>query len=261
MGNRTKINKLVIKDYNKLIKEVSELNGIIYHYKSIQNAYLRQTDLRKKSIDNELFLGSHFLYYSPINGKLIFGDFYKVNIKNYSSKTQLISRKVINFFVALAYESFENFLRSITARIIINNKTKAIEIDQRLGFSSYKSCFLYLQSNFRNNSEIVSLLRKICPDLDKSIKKEKGLRNFLNFYRVYSKCRNHIIHSNDLISLSKLEKSEMIDVKFAERYFGTTKTKRNNAIIDTTETYHETLQTIVSFAYLIINSFDSSFLK
>lgn len=166
-----------------------------------------------------------------------------------------------NYFVVLAYESFEKFIRSITARIIINNKRKAIEVNERLGFSSYKSCYLYLQNFYKNNSEIIGLLRSMNDDLDKSFKKEKGLRNFLNFYRVYSKCRNHIVHANDLISVSILQKPEIIDEKFAIRYFGVQKTKRNKYLIDTRMSYKETLQTITSFAYLIITSFDSSHVK
>lgn len=98
-------------------------------------------------------------------------------------------------------------------------------------------------------------------DLDKSFKKEKGLRNFLNFYRVYSKCRNHIIHTNDLITVSILQKHELVDEKFAIRYFGVRKAKGNMYLIDTRISYKETLQTITSFAYLIITSFDSTQVK
>ncbi len=261
MDKQTKISGLVIKDYEKLVREISELNGIIYHHKSINEAYLKQNKLRDKKTVGKFFLISHFYYRSPYDGSLIPGDFYTVGLRNYAVKAKLVGRKVANYFVALGYESFEKFLRSITARIIINNKKKAIAANERLGFSSYKSCLLHLQNQYKNNSDIIGLLRRMCDDLDTSFKKEKGLKNFLNFYRVYSKCRNHIIHSNDLIDITYLQKPEIVDEKFAIRYFGARKGRKGKYIIDSTDSYHETLKTVVSFAYLIITSFDSTFIK
>lgn len=261
MGKRTKISKLVIKDYEKLVKEVSELNGIIYHHKSVHEVYQKHMGKRREKGERNFILGSRLYYRSPYDGKLISGNSYTVDIKNFQVKTFNINRKAINYFVALSYEAFEKFLRSITARIIINNKTKAIVVNERLGFSSYRSCLLYLQTQYRNNSDIVSLLRKLSPELDTSFKKEKNLRNFLNFYRVYSKCRNHIIHSNDIIDIATLRKPEIIDEKFANRYFGVKKLKDTKCIIDTVDCYNDALTTAVSFAYLIICSFDSTFIK
>jgi len=259
MVTKTKISKVIIRDYEKLIREISEINGIIYHNKSICKIYLRENAKRDRKLGRNVFLGSHFMYRSPYDGKLLSGNFYNVGISNYQEKTEIIERKGTNYFVALAYEAFEKFVRSITARIIVNNKRRACEINERLGFSTYKSCVLHLQSQNRNNIEIVNLLRSLCPDFDASIRKEKGLRNFINFYRVFTKCRNHIIHSNDFIDIKLFEKPEKVDEKFAIRYFGIKKHRGNKYIIDLSDTYQETLQTTGSFAYLIMKSLDSSF--
>jgi len=261
MKKTPKISKTVIQDYDKLVEEISKLNGTIYHSRLIIETYLTANARRKKKDADKFFLASRLYYRSPYDGKLIAGESYSVGVKNYKEKVAEIERRMINYFIALAYESFEKFIRSITARIIVNNKRRAIEVSERLGFSSYKSCCLYLQSNYKNNSDIIGLLRSMNDDLDKSFKSAKGLRNFLNFYRVYSKCRNHIIHSDDLISVSILQKHEVIDEKFAIRYFGVQQTKGNKYIIDTSISYREVLQTITSFAYLIITSFDSSYAK
>ena|SRR5258705_7849729 len=156
----------------------------------------------------------------------------------------------------------KNSYGRFTARIIVNNQKKAKQADEILGFSSYDSCLLFLQNQYKNNSKIISLLRKLSDELNSSFNKEKGLRNFLNFYRVYSKCRNHIIHSNDLVGINTFKKPELVDEKFAIRYFGIRMDgQRRKYVIDTTESYKETLETIVKFAYFIITSFDSSFIK
>ena len=261
MNSNLKISKTIIKDYNKLVEDISRLNGMIFHSQSIFETYLRANSKRQKKDADLFFLGSRFVYRSPYTGKLITGKSYTVGVKNYKQKVVDIERRLINHFVALAYESFEKFIRSITARIIVYNKRRAIEVSERLGFSSYKSCYLFLQNSYKNNSDIIGLLRSMNDDLDKSFKKEKGLRNFLNFYRVYSKCRNHIIHTTDLITVSILQKHELVDEKFAIRYFGVRKAKGNMYLIDTRISYRETLQTITSFAYLIITSFDSTQVK
>ncbi len=262
MSKKMKISRLIIKDYEKLISDVSEINGILYHHESIFEIYSKHISKVDSKKFGDFRLGSHFHYNSPYDGKMIWGDFYKLRTGNFTNKVGLISRKANNYYVALAYEAFEKFLRSITARIIINNKKAAQDADETLGFSSYKSCIIFLQSQYRNNSKIISLLRKLSLELDDSFKKNPGLSNFLNFYRVYSKCRNHIIHSNDFIDIRSYRNFGKIDEKFALRYFGVKENKQGSSyIIDTTNTHREVLATIASFAYLIITSFDSTFIK
>lgn len=262
MKRKMRISKKVISDYDKLISELSLINGSIYHHNSIVEIYLEEIDKRNKIIKRDVFLGSRFSYRSPFDGKLLFGEIYKTGSKDFRKKSKTILRKVTNYYVAIAYEAFERFLRSITARIIVSNQKKAKGVDAVLGFSSYNSCLIFLQSQYKNNEKIIALLRKLSEDLNSSIEKEKGLRNFLNFYRVYSKCRNHIIHSNDLVSADTIKKPQAVDEKFAKRYFGTTLNCRTKKlVIDTTHTYEEALETIAKFAYFIIISFDSSFIK
>ncbi len=262
MTKKVKINWHVLNDYKKLISEISQLNGLIYHNKSIIKTYLRRVESWDKKRIGKFILGSRFLYNSPYDGRLISGDFYTVSKTNFKDKVSLLERKTNNYFIALAYECFEEFIRSITARIIINNRKTAESINGKLGFSSYKSCLLYLQNQYKNNSNIIGLLRKLSVVLDSSFVKEKGLRNFLNFYRVYTKCRNHIIHTNDVIDINAFKSPEAVDEKFAIRYFGVYANKKGTKyIIDTSDTYKEALETIAGLAYLIISSFDSTIIK
>lgn len=257
-----KISRYVTSDYKKLISAISVLNGLIYHNKSIIRTYLRQVENWDKKRIGKFILGSRFLYSSPFGGRLISGDLYTVSKTNFKDKVSLLQRKTNNYFVALAYECFEAFIRSITARIIINNRRTAEAIDEKLGFSSYRSCLLHLQNQYKNNSNIISLLRKLSIELNSSFVRERGLRNFLNFYRVYSKCRNHIIHANDMIEINAFKNPEAVDEKFAIRYFGVYANKKGTKyIIDTTVTYKEVLETVAGFAYLIITSFDSTVIK
>ena len=262
MSKKIKISKQVIKDYEKLVSEISELNGLIYHNSSIAKIYLKEIGRWDKKRINDFLLGSNFIYYSPYNGKPIFGNFYTVKTKNLNDKISLLQRTTNNYLVAMAYEAFERFLRSITSRIITNNKKAAENVNPKLGFSSYTSCLLFLQGQYRNNADIISLLRKLSHELHSSFEKEKGLRNFLNFYRVYSKCRHHIIHSNSIVDINSFKRPEVVDEKFAIRYFGVYANKtKTKYIIDTTNTYREVLKTIASFAYLIVTSFDSKIIK
>src|SRR4029078_5519377 len=106
----------VIRDYEKLISEISEIDGILYHHESIIKIYSKQFENLDKKRVGKFFLGSHFNYRSPYDGKFIWGDFYKVDKNNFSKKVELITRKTNNYYVALAYEAFEKFLRSISAR-------------------------------------------------------------------------------------------------------------------------------------------------
>src|SRR6187399_315899 len=131
---------------------------MIYHHKSIIKTYSSQIKnlYKKRSLD--FVLGNHFNYRSPHDGKFIWGDFYTVDKKNFSSKVQIISRKVSNYYVAIGYEYFEKFLRSISARIIINNKKLVEDENPRLGFNSYKSCLFHLQDKYKNNLDLVHLL-------------------------------------------------------------------------------------------------------
>jgi hypothetical protein len=262
MKRNIRISKQILRDYEKLVSEISEINGMIYHHKSIIKTYSSQIKnlYKKRSLD--FVLGNHFNYRSPHDGKFIWGDFYTVDKKNFSSKVQIISRKVSNYYVAIGYEYFEKFLRSISARIIINNKKLVEDENPRLGFNSYKSCLFHLQDKYKNNLDLVHLLKNINPELKRSFEKEKGLKNFLNFYTVYSICRNHTIHSNDFIDVKIFKAGDPVNKEFAVRYFGIELDKKQTKyLIDTTDTYDETLKTIVSFAYLIISSFDSTFIK
>jgi hypothetical protein len=171
MTKKVRISKHVKSDYERLLKEVSEINGIIYHHNSIINVYKKQVPSWNKKAIRDFYSGSHFVYHSPYDGKLLWGDFYTVKTKNFAEKIDLIARKTSNYHVSSAYESFEKFLRSITARIIINNRKKAELVDKELGFSSYNSCLIYLQKKYKNNTDIVSLLSNLNDDLKSSFKK------------------------------------------------------------------------------------------
>lgn len=261
MTRKFRISKRVIGDYEKLVSAVSEINGFIYHHKGIIKAYTSQVKQIDSKVSQKIISGSHFHYNSPYDGKFIWGDFYKANTKNLHSRLEIISRNVTNFYVSKAYEEFEKFLRKITARIIINNKKDAQQIDEILGFSSYKSCMLLLQSHYRDNTKIIGLLKRLNTDLRKAFEEHWQLNNFLHFYKVYSKCRNHIIHSNGLVDISRFKNPE-IEEAFATDYFGIRHDKKSKKyVIDTSQTYKKVLETIVSFAYLLISSFDSTFIK
>src|SRR4030095_15023447 len=220
MKKKIRISKKVISDYEKLISKISEINGVIYHHQGIIKAYSNQIQKIDRKVSEKIVSGSHFYYRSPYDGKFIWGDFYRANRKNLPFKLEAISRDITNYYIAVAYEFFEKFLRTLTARIIVNNKKEAQQVDEILGFSSYKSCMLLLQSQYRDNTKIISLLRKLNNDLHEAFNKHWELNNFLNFYRVYSKCRNHIVHSNGLIDVNKLKNSE-IEEAFGMDYFGT----------------------------------------
>jgi hypothetical protein len=170
MNKKIKISKQIIKDYKKLVSEISEINGFIYHHIGIIDSYSKQVEKWDRKISDKLVSGSHFHYRSPYDGKFIWGNFYKANQKNLSNKLAIITRNVANYNVAMAYEAFEKFLRIITARIIVNNKKEAQRLDEILGFSSYKSCILLLQSHYRDNTKLISLLRKLNSDLDGAFK-------------------------------------------------------------------------------------------
>lgn len=262
MKKSLRIGKSVAKDYQKLVSEVSKIGGMISHFRSMVKIYSNTVSSWDKKVADGFLLGSHFVYHSPYDGKLLWGDFYTVKQKNVIVKSEIIDVKVCNYFVSLAYEAFEKFLRSITTRIIINNKKAAELANKELGFSSYRSCFLYLQKKYKENNEILSLLRKLNPQLDNSFKTKIGLRNFLNFCRVYTMCRNHIIHADGFISMDTIKKQDAVDEKFAVRYFGVRKGgRRDKWTIDTRGTHREALQTIVELAFLLITSFDSNSLK
>ena len=260
MTKKFRISKRIIGDYEKLVSVISEINGFIYHHKGIVKGYSTQAKQIDPKIAKKIISGSHFHYYSPYDGKFIWGDFYKANSKNLHIKLETISRSVTNYYVSMAYEEFEKFLRTITARIIINNKKEAQQLDEILGFSSYKSCKLLLQSH-RDNTKIIGLLKRLNNDLQEAFKKHWELNNFIHFYNVYSKCRNHIIHSNGLVDISRFKNPE-IEEAFAIDYFGIKPDKKSKKyLIDTNRTYKKVLETIVSFAYLLISSFDSTFIK
>ena len=259
MTKKIKISKRIINDYKKLVSSISEINGFIYHHKGIVKDYSNQVRQWDRKISDKIVSGSRFHYRSPYDGKFIWGDFYKANRRNLSNKLERINRNMTNYYVAMAYEAFEKFLRTVTARIIVNNKKEAQQLDEILGFSSYKSCVLLLQNHYRDNTKIISLLRRLNKDLHEAFEKHRELNNFLHFYRVYSKCRNHIIHSDSLVDINKFKKPEDA---FAIDYFGINPDKKSNKyLIDTTNTYKKVLETIASFAYLLISSFDSAFIK
>lgn len=88
-----------MNDYKKLISEISELNGLIYHNKSINKTYLRQVENWDKKRIGKFILGSRFLYKSPHDGRLISGDSYTVSKTNFKDKVSLLQRKANNYFV------------------------------------------------------------------------------------------------------------------------------------------------------------------
>ena len=97
MKKKVKINKLVIKDYEKLVAEISEINGMLYYQNSIIEKYLKSMKAEDIKRISKFFLGSHFNYRSPIDGRFIWGDFYTITSKNYTDQTKLLNRKANNF--------------------------------------------------------------------------------------------------------------------------------------------------------------------
>ena len=247
----------VTKDYDEFIIRLSELSGMVFHSKIIYKNYLKET--KKTEKESLFYLGSRLSFYSPLNGKLVKdGDNYEVTSENIEDKVILLQRRLCNYYSAHGYEVFESFLRTITSRLIVKYNKKAIEYDQRLGFRNVKSCKIYLASQYRDNLDLLKLLRRIMPNLSKAFEEKKDLQNYFHFYKVYSQVRHAIIHSNSLLSDDTIKKLSKEDIVFLDKYFRANK-KSNE--IDTVNNIDALFEGLGVMAYLILTSVDFKYPK
>lgn len=254
MSKVTLIGKQIERDYLQLMQELGQINGMIYHTRSVYKNYIES--FKEFKFQRDGFLFSRLYFYSPLDGNLVDSGsrIYEVGKHNLQTSTSVLLRKSMNYYTLQSYEAFESFLRLITARLITKYKKQSLSFDEKLGFSNVNSCKLFLASQYKNNLDLIVFLKYLLPDLKDAFSKNKRLQSYLHFYKAYTTARHCIVHTNEKISKSaKAKLKDSQDVHYLENYFLDSSISN---IIDTTHKADRIVSQIASLAHLIITSFN-----
>lgn len=220
--NNPIINPLVI-----LFKRLNELNGFLFLFHS-------HLERNKRSIVYSIEKGKYNYSRLFAGSALVIRDlsefpddkwarYYSISVFSTEGEEYIkIADDLINresaWTVSQAYEAFETFLKEILATFLIENRNnqkyseELLESLTKLKRKPRKSLNPALVDNWRifiseyyKNDELLILLRKIVPDLNKIEKRNNRALDLTIWYGVITEARHSITHSDRLIKNQRMK--------------------------------------------------------
>ena len=131
--------------------------------------------------------------------------------------------------VSQAYETFETFLKDISAIYILENQgiTDATHVEI---FEASKRCknlvktdFAfwreYIDYSYKKNKELLKFIRKICPDISKGEKENNRAIDLTEWFAVVGEVRNSATHSDFIIRAHKMKNWSQKQRDILNKYF------------------------------------------
>jgi len=220
--NNPIINPLII-----LFQRLNQLNGFLFLFHSHLERNKRSIiySVKKGKFDySRLFAGSALVIRDlsefPANK---WARYYSISVFSTEGEgyikiaDDLIIRESA-LTISQAYEAFETFLKNTTATFLgTNSNNKKYENEFQNGLhrfnkkrgkslnpTSFDYWIEFINHSYKKNDEILTLLRKITPELDKLERQNNRALDLTVWYCVLTEVRHAITHSNLLIKNQKM---------------------------------------------------------
>jgi len=221
-----------------LFYHLNTLNGLLFTLDNQLNNFekLYREAISKKSFDvSSIFSGASLAIRDitewPKDG---WARYYPSG--NFSSKGEeyfelikvLLARESA-WTVSQAYEAFERFLKDISATFLCENQDLA-EIKNVKKFESDKKSNnlnktdtvfwrTYVDYHYKNNSEKLQFLRKLCPDISKGEIQNNRIIALTEWFGVVEELRHCATHSNFIIKTNRMKNWSKTKKEKLQKYF------------------------------------------
>ena len=131
--------------------------------------------------------------------------------------------------VSQAYETFETFLKDVSAISILENQglvdtnhVEKFEVNKRSKNLTKKDFAFwreYIEYSYNKNEEILKFIRKICPDISKGEKENNRAIDLTEWFAVVGEVRNSATHSDFIIRAHKMKNWSRKQRDILNKYF------------------------------------------
>jgi len=211
----------------KLLAHLNFLNGLLHvldnhleNFHNLYNQYIEQHKLDENAFRTGYTLAIRDLTEWPANGWAVYypsGNFI-LEGKEYINIKETFIHRESSWTISQAYETFETFLKDITACYLLIHKIDndlinvKIEIFNKYLKKQYKKIspdnFQYwrdfLQRNYNNSIKIFKLLRAISPNIKNAEKHNNRAIDLTKWFDVTSEVRHAVTHSNSIIKNDRM---------------------------------------------------------
>ena len=222
----------------KLFYHLNTLNGLLFtldgqltHFEKLYKESISEASFDISVIFSAASLAIRDLTEWTENGfaKYYPSGSFSTKGEDYFKLVEVLLSRESAWTVSQAYEAFETFLKDISATFIFENqglvngtKLEKFELDKRskdLTKTEFTFWRKYIEYNTKNNKDILKLLRKICPDINKGEKQNNRVIDLSEWFAVVEEVRNSATHSNFIINAHKMKNWSLTKQKLLNKYF------------------------------------------